>query len=260
MELAFLLRSDGVVDIALPAEWSGLEQALNDSLGTRAPRGDDSPAPSTYWLDRTLARIRRNDGSPAELSSGNMSTISLADGQLIVSADYETFEEVRLPIVQAVELLHRWRTEAILTASRLPTAYDDAYPTCERAYASLRIFSSELEPEAIDSLLGGEHSTGYRIGDPISSRSGGLRTTNAWILSSEKHVDSRDLSRHIDWLLDSVDLDELVALGPERSASMDIFCFWESKSGHGGPRLHPGLMTRLGRLNLEIGFDVYGPA
>jgi len=259
MEAAFVLRADGVVDIALPAEWSGLEQALNDSLGTRPPRGDDLPAPSTYWLDFTLARIRRNDGSPVELSSGNMSTISFADGHLIVSADYDTFEEVRLPIAEALELLDRWRTEAILTASRLPASYDDGYPTCARTYASLRVFSSDMEPEAIDWLLGVEHSTGYRIGDPISSRSGGVRTTNAWFLSSEKHVDSRDLSRHIDWLLDSVDADELVALGPERSASMDIFCFWESKSGHGGPRLHPGLMTRLGRLNLEIGFDVYGP-
>ena len=40
---------------------------------------------------------------------------------------------------------------------------------------------------------------------------------------------------------------------------MDIFCYWLSAGGHGGPTLSPAIMRRLGELGLEIGFDIYGP-
>ena len=38
---------------------------------------------------------------------------------------------------------------------------------------------------------------------------------------------------------------------------MDIFCYWLSASGQGGPTLSPDLMRRLAEAELEIGFDVY---
>ncbi len=40
---------------------------------------------------------------------------------------------------------------------------------------------------------------------------------------------------------------------------MDIFCYWLSADGHGGPILSPAMMRRLGQLELEVGFDIYGP-
>jgi hypothetical protein len=38
---------------------------------------------------------------------------------------------------------------------------------------------------------------------------------------------------------------------------IDIFCYWRSAEGHGGPMLSPESMTRLGALGLEVGFDIY---
>src|SRR4051794_16523571 len=40
-------------------------------------------------------------------------------------------------------------------------------------------------------------------------------------------------------------------------AEADIFCFWASRSGHGGPNLGTRQMKRLVALDLPIGFDVY---
>ncbi len=40
---------------------------------------------------------------------------------------------------------------------------------------------------------------------------------------------------------------------------MDIFCYWLSQSGHGGPIVSPAQMGRLAALNIELGFDIYGP-
>ena len=37
----------------------------------------------------------------------------------------------------------------------------------------------------------------------------------------------------------------------------DVFCYWLSESGHGGPMLCPGTISRLSQANLEIEFDVY---
>jgi hypothetical protein len=39
---------------------------------------------------------------------------------------------------------------------------------------------------------------------------------------------------------------------------MDVFCFWLSAQGQGGPILSPEIMKRFGELGLEVGFDVYG--
>ena len=35
-------------------------------------------------------------------------------------------------------------------------------------------------------------------------------------------------------------------------------CYWLSENGNGGPILSPKQLTELGKLNIEIWFDVYG--
>lgn len=137
--------------------------------------------------------------------------------------------------------------------------YDDNWATCARTYASLRIFKSDLDPNAVEKLLGLEATDSYRTGDRVGSQ-GGHRTNGAWILSTESTVVSKDLRRHIDWLLDRIDprameFDELAGTGVEA----DIFCYWESATGHGGPGLSPPQMERLVRRNLPVGVDVYFP-
>lgn len=79
-------------------------------------------------------------------------------------------------------------------------------------------------------------------------------------LSTKDVIASKDVRRHVDWILVRLDGkdDALRSLRAE-GHRMDVFCYWLSASGHGGPMLSPAIMRRLGQLEIEIGFDIYGP-
>ncbi|OAI39164.1 hypothetical protein AYO38_08045 [bacterium SCGC AG-212-C10] len=129
--------------------------------------------------------------------------------------------------------------------------YDDAYPTCEGTHATVRMYHDADSPDDVTRALGVEPSQ--------MQRSDG-RVPSAWLLQSEDEVTSRDLRRHIDWILArlshcaSRDFDLLFSHG----WTGDVSCFWVSKSGHGGPTLNPVQMARLGALGLRVSFDIYG--
>jgi hypothetical protein len=137
----------------------------------------------------------------------------------------------------------------------------DDYPTCAGTHATLRIFSAQTTPEEISSRLGIEPTSSHRRGEPLVPRVTGSAAArlHGWFLSSEAHVRSRDLRRHLDWLLDAVEpaADALRELA--RTERADVFCLWQSASGHGGPTLSPTQLARLGALGLELGLDVYFP-
>jgi len=129
--------------------------------------------------------------------------------------------------------------------------YDDGYATCARTYATLRLYPGTITPAEATARL--------RI-DPTESQLTTCtgRPLHGWFLSTEGVLESKDVRRHIDWLLDRIEPSaaELQALVRE-GARADIFCYWLSAQGHGGPTLSPGQMHRLARLQLECGFDVY---
>jgi hypothetical protein len=81
---------------------------------------------------------------------------------------------------------------------------------------------------------------------------------NGWFLSTENEIKSVDCGRHVDWILDKLDGKENVMHQLQKEgATIDISCFWVSKSGHGGPMLNPIQMSRLAKLNLQIWWDIY---
>jgi len=82
---------------------------------------------------------------------------------------------------------------------------------------------------------------------------------NCWFLSSKGHIDSRDIRRHVDWLLETIGnkRQELLDLQAHSGVRMDVFCYWRSTQAHGGPTLSPKQMSVLAALNLNIGFDCY---
>ena len=133
------------------------------------------------------------------------------------------------------------------------------YPTCARTFATLRIYPERLTPAEVTSRLGIEPSRSQQKGDPLTkSKQPVFARMHGWFLTSEGAVESRDVRRHLDWLLEQ--------LGPRADAvrslqadgcSMDISCYWLSFSGHGGPSVSPGQMRELARLGLELWFDVY---
>ena len=135
-------------------------------------------------------------------------------------------------------------------------SYDDDFPTCKETHASLRIFSDDVGPSVITTMLGIAPSKIFAKGDVFGSR-GAVRKFNGWFLSSEQAVDSKDTRRHIDWIISkirdkSVEVAELQAKGFD----IDITCLWLS-TGQGGPILSPPQMKELARLNVDVWWDVY---
>ena len=134
--------------------------------------------------------------------------------------------------------------------------YQDDYPTCEETYATLRIYHDELDPEQISKALSLTPSDAQRKGDALSS--GRVLPTGGWFLSSKDRVTSKDIRRHIVWILDQLDANkEALSLLQNQHYEMNIFCFWASASGHGGPQLDHEIMKRLASLRLDVGFDLY---
>ena len=141
--------------------------------------------------------------------------------------------------------------------------YNDEYPTCAKTYATLCIYPEEIDPPIVTHHLGIEPSNWQRKGKAIELDGRPLPRVailNSWSLTSKGQVDSRDSRRHIDWLLDQLDPKaEAIDTLQEMGCRMVISCFWASRSGHGGPMLPPTQMKRLGKLNIELWFDFYGP-
>lgn len=164
-----------------------------------------------------------------------MSRLTPEGTTVTASADYQAFDDAEVGAWEFEMLLRSWSREVLEAKSESDSTDNDDYAACLATHTGLRVFVTELTPNAVRSDLA------------------------SWHLSSEGAVDLSDVRRHVDYLLDSVDLDELAALVCERAAIADVFCYWLSK-GSGGPMLGPGQMPRLVRAGIGIGFDVYREA
>ena len=142
-------------------------------------------------------------------------------------------------------------------------SYDDNYATCVRTYVTLCVYPNEIDPPTLTARLGIEPTSWQRLGEPIQ-RDGRplprIATLSGWFLLSRGQVESKDSRRHLDWLLDRIDLvaDVIHALQAE-GCRMNVWCYWLSQSGQGGPTVSPAQMKRLGNFDLELCFDIYGP-
>lgn len=137
------------------------------------------------------------------------------------------------------------------------TPLDDSDPSCERTEATLAIYN--FDPDLVTQRLGVMPTSSQKVGVPRVMHRGVpvMGTVNSWLLSSENHVTSKDLRRHLDWLLDRVEPAgaQLRELQQHPDVRMAVRCVWWSALGRaGGPTLWPEQMARMAQLNLEIGF------
>ena len=138
--------------------------------------------------------------------------------------------------------------------------YHDDYPTCAETFATLIIAHRELDPAAVPSALHSEPSRAWRRGEPRNSTGSqpAIAKEGEWRLSTRDHVTSRDVRRHVDWLLDRVELGrEALSKLQLQGYETEVAFYWRSASGHGGPALPPETLSRLGSLGLAIWFDFY---
>ena len=140
------------------------------------------------------------------------------------------------------------------------TPYDDSYPSCERTYAELRIYSGFMDPETVTNQLGVAPTSLQKKGERRVNSLGRTREVilNGWFLSSESEVSSRDLRQHLDWLLDKIEpsAPQLSNLQTAAGLTMLVNCIWWSAKGQGGPTLWPEQMQRVSALDLECSFDI----
>ncbi len=135
--------------------------------------------------------------------------------------------------------------------------YDDSYPTCNCTYASLCITLPEAcDPVEFSHTIKIEPSRIQRKGERYAGKINNWPT--AWFLSSDQAIDSRDLRRHIDWLIDQlVGKEEIIHQVQVDGGKLVLSCYWVSATGYGGPILSPWTMRRLSDLGIEIWFDFY---
>jgi len=114
--------------------------------------------------------------------------------------------------------------------------YVDDYPTCAATYATLRIYTGETKPEIVTDSLQVKASKILRKGEA------GARL-NGRFLSSKGLIDSRDLRKHLDWVLEQIrgKDSELRVLQTTPGMRMDVSCYWAGH-GHGGPTFSPSQM------------------
>jgi len=43
----------------------------------------------------------------------------------------------------------------------------------------------------------------------------------------------------------------------QSNVEKDLFCFWESATGNGGPSFSPFLLARIVSMDLALGLDIY---
>ena len=133
--------------------------------------------------------------------------------------------------------------------------YIDDYPTCERTYATLGIYPIEITPDEVTSLLG---VVPTRTQSAEARPDGVCDVPAGWFLCSDGVIESRDVRRHIDWILDQIaDKLDAFALLRNDGGQSDISCYWLAASHSGGPSLRPNQMTIIGELGLEIWFDFF---
>jgi hypothetical protein len=134
--------------------------------------------------------------------------------------------------------------------------YDDNYATCKFTTSTLRIFGDKTSPAEITKILKLKPTRSFQKGESFNK--GRLfRKTNGWFLETKKPVKSKDTRRHIDFILQAIERKHrAIKLLRQRGCKLDIVSYFVS-CGQGGPALWPYQMLKLGKLNIEVWWDVY---
>ena len=136
--------------------------------------------------------------------------------------------------------------------------YNDDYETCNETYVTLRLYSDSLFPQEITNFLGIEPSETIEKGIETNILTNEVINHNAWFLTSENIINSKDSRRHIDYIADKLlPIREKLKILTSQGTQIDICCFWFSENGQGGPTLSPPQLSKLGELGIELWFDIY---
>ncbi|RKZ79729.1 MAG: hypothetical protein DRR19_24600 [Candidatus Parabeggiatoa sp. nov. 1] len=130
--------------------------------------------------------------------------------------------------------------------------YKDEYSSCERTYVTLSFYHEKLHSDEVTKVL---------IIKPTRTTEKNEQrkiNKNGWFFSTQDTVESRDVRRHLRFLLDIFkNKENEVNFLRNEGWSTKIYCFWESTEGNGGPILDYRTMELLSIFKLDIHFDVW---
>ena len=113
VEVDFVVRPDGIIEAHVEPRGGLLDEALNDAISSRAPRGAVHQGLSTYWIDRTEALARRNAENQVSdpFASGNVTYLRLDGDRVVAGYDFDRDEENAdaLTFEEFLDLLSAWR-------------------------------------------------------------------------------------------------------------------------------------------------------
>ncbi|NEV65329.1 DUF4279 domain-containing protein [Thiorhodococcus minor] len=81
---------------------------------------------------------------------------------------------------------------------------------------------------------------------------------NAWFLSTQDFVDSRDLRRHLFFVAERINK-KIDALSLLKNCGWNamLHCYWESREGNGGPILDVTTLKVIAKMEIDLHFDVW---
>jgi len=116
MDWSFEVVGADSVRAVLASGHSVLQEALDDSIGTRPPPGASQDGPSTYWIDQAIQglRARRSQPSDRPFAEGNITDLRLRGDLVIASYDFASEEEGEpVDAAEFLSLLTAWRAAAV---------------------------------------------------------------------------------------------------------------------------------------------------
>jgi hypothetical protein len=134
----------------------------------------------------------------------------------------------------------------------------------ERTFATFRVAGDNLVPDEVTRLLGIEPTLAYKKGEHYKRgpRSPDLKgRTGIWFLTTEYFVESNDLNKHLNWLLDIIANKDLAEFVRKNSLHAVLTCFWHGPLGASAPRIPKTVSDPLRNMHfeLETDFDTDGP-
>jgi hypothetical protein len=117
VDIEFLRRDDGQIDVFLGADWVVFNEALSDAVSSLPPTGSMEIGPSTYWIDVASLGAERaaQDGSSAPFAWGNVTYLRVEAGSVIAAYDFDAdeTEAESMPLTEFLDFLARWRGRVI---------------------------------------------------------------------------------------------------------------------------------------------------
>jgi len=137
-------------------------------------------------------------------------------------------------------------------------------PNCHRTYATFRLIGDSISPDEVTRRLDISPSAGFAKGETrrgLVTMSSITQRTGIWTLSTKLLSNSTSVEDHLRLLIDRLRpvAAEIRSLVQDLNARSDVFCYWASATGHGGPLVPAQILRELGDLGADLGFDFYGP-